>query len=164
TRLCNAHTSGAEGCPPVVFLDGDDDDAWNDTAHYLNSAPHRRPSHVALQLGLGLLSLQRARPRSHHHPHPRVTGKVLEVFAARRDQGILRDPGRDGPGSQTGAVRGRTRMIAPVVPWKRARVSAVPAALPPNSPGTPARGINRCTLRAWFPAGRPRSGRRRRAR
>src|SRR5262249_8852289 len=89
TRLCNAHTSGAEGCPPVVFLDGDDDVAWNDTAHYLNSAPHRRPSHVALQLGLGLLSLQRARPRSHHHPHPRVTGKVLEVFAARRDQGIL---------------------------------------------------------------------------
>jgi hypothetical protein len=38
---------------------------------------------------LGLLSLQRARARSHHHPHPRVTGKVLEVFAARRDQGIL---------------------------------------------------------------------------
>src|SRR5262249_24356003 len=74
---------------PRCFLDGDDDVARNDTAHYLDSAPHRRPSHVALQLRLGLLSLERPRPRSHHHPHPRAAVKVLELSAATRDQGIL---------------------------------------------------------------------------
>src|SRR5262249_52152925 len=79
---------GLKDAPVVLDMEATDV-AWNDTAHYLDSASHRRSSHVALQLGLGLLPLQRARPRCHHHPHPRAAGKVLELSAATRDHGIL---------------------------------------------------------------------------
>src|ERR1700755_430615 len=65
----------------ALFSDGGDYVARNDTADYLDFAPHRRPSVLALQLRLGLLPVRRARPRHHHHSHPLALGKAIAAAA-----------------------------------------------------------------------------------
>src|SRR4051812_39041962 len=53
--------------------------ARNHSPHHLDTAPHRRAAHLALQRRLGLLSLRRARPRGRHHSHPLAAGTAVDV-------------------------------------------------------------------------------------
>jgi len=89
---------------------------------------HRLPSDLALQRRLGLLSLRRTWHRGHHPPHSGAAGKDIalplrrsffcnHIGAAkwlplrptqipgkqRPFMEAMRNPGRDGPGFQTGA-------------------------------------------------------------
>src|SRR6476619_3145230 len=92
----------------ALFSDGVDDVARNDTADYLDFAPHRRPSVLALQLRLGLLPFRRARPRHHHHSHPIALGKAIAATASLSTSARASRQGRArkaGSGARSYATR-----------------------------------------------------------
>jgi hypothetical protein len=72
---------------PLLFSDGDDYVARNDTAHYLDFAAHRRSAELAVQFGLGLLSLRRAGTRRDHSSHPRADGKAITPITSTKKIG-----------------------------------------------------------------------------